>query len=143
MNLTNDGWFRDSSEQEQHLVTAAFRCIELRMPMVRAVNTGISAVIDGDGLVREPLAFIDYDRHPSMERDPSIRQRETLRDPQTGRFHKSLNAALVADVPLDPRSSLYQHWGDWLAAGCLVLTLTGAGWAAIRPRRGDVTDVPA
>ncbi|MCA9055196.1 MAG: apolipoprotein N-acyltransferase, partial [Planctomycetaceae bacterium] len=34
VNLTNDGWFRDSSEQEQHLITASFRCIETRTPMV-------------------------------------------------------------------------------------------------------------
>ena len=53
VNLTNDGWFRGSSEHEQHLITAKFRCIETRTPMVRAVNTGVSAIIDGDGRVRE------------------------------------------------------------------------------------------
>ena len=53
VNLTNDGWFRGSSEHQQHLVTATFRCIETRTPMVRAVNSGISAIIDGDGVVRE------------------------------------------------------------------------------------------
>lgn len=53
VNLTNDGWFRGSNEHEQHLITASFRCIETRTPMVRAVNTGISAIIDGDGRVRE------------------------------------------------------------------------------------------
>ena len=52
VNLTNDGWFRGSSEHEQHLITGSFRCIETRTPMVRAVNTGISAIIDGDGQVR-------------------------------------------------------------------------------------------
>ena len=132
VNLTNDGWFRGSSEQEQHLITASFRCIETRTPMVRAVNTGISAVIDGDGVIREPLAFIDYDRHPSMQRDPNVRPRETLRDPKSGRYHKSLNATVVADVPLDPRDSLYLWWGDWLAAGCLMLSLAGLGWGVLR-----------
>ena len=53
VNLTNDGWFHGSSELDQHLITAAFRCIECRTPMVRAVNTGISAFIDGDGVVRK------------------------------------------------------------------------------------------
>jgi len=52
VNLTNDGWFRGSNEHEQHLITGSFRCIETRTPMVRAVNTGISAIIDGDGQVR-------------------------------------------------------------------------------------------
>jgi apolipoprotein N-acyltransferase len=136
VNLTNDGWFRDSSEQEQHLITATFRCIETRTPMVRAVNTGVSAVIDGDGLIREPLAFVDYDRHPAVERDPNLRPRESLRDPKTGRFHKSLNATLVADVPLDPRGSLYLRWGDWFAGACLVLTLASLGWSAlVRPQQ--------
>lgn len=136
VNLTNDGWFRDSSEQEQHLITASFRCIESRTPMVRAVNTGISAVIDGDGLIREPAAFIDYDRHPALQRDPNVAPRDTLRDPQTGRYHKSLNAVLVADVPLDPRGSLYLVAGDWFAGGCLVLTLASLGWSAlVRPAK--------
>lgn len=127
VNLTNDGWFRNSSEQEQHLITAAFRCIETRTPMVRAVNTGISALIDGNGVVREPIAFLDYDRFL----DPAQPPRTTLRDPHTGRFHKSLNAALVVDVPLDPRDSLYLWWGDWFAAGCLVLTLAALGWSLV------------
>lgn len=121
VNLTNDGWFAKSSELDQHLITARFRAIECRTPIVRAVNTGISAVIDGDGLVLEPLAFIDGDRA-----DPP---RSTMRDPQTGRLHKDLNAALVADIPLDSRSSLYVRHGDWFAASCsgLMLLLAVAG----------------
>jgi apolipoprotein N-acyltransferase len=138
VNLTNDGWFRDSSEQEQHLITASFRCIETRTPMVRAVNTGISAVIDGDGVVCEPLAFIDYDRHPMHERDPNVRPRDSLRDPRTGRYHKSLNAALVADIPLDPRGSLYLWWGDCFAAGCLLLTVLAAAGAPLRRVTSDL-----
>ncbi len=51
LNLTNDGWYEDSAEHEVHLMAAAMRCIELRVPMVRSVNTGISAVIDGNGSV--------------------------------------------------------------------------------------------
>lgn len=131
VNLTNDGWFRNSSEQEQHLVTASFRCIETRMPMVRAVNTGISAVIDGDGVVRDAAAFIDFDRmqHPHGEGLPPVR--DALRDPATGKYYKSLNAAIIADVPLDSRRSLYLQWGDWLAGGCLVLTLASIGWSWI------------
>jgi apolipoprotein N-acyltransferase len=61
VNLTNDGWFHGSSELDQHLITATFRCVETRTPMVRAVNTGISAIIDGDGVVVEPDVFIDAD----------------------------------------------------------------------------------
>jgi len=51
INLSNDGWFRGTQEQGDHLNFARFRCVEHRLPMVRAVNTGISAVIDGDGRI--------------------------------------------------------------------------------------------
>ena len=56
VNLTNDGWFHGSSELDQHLITAVFRCVECRTPMIRAVNTGISAIIDGDGVIRARAA---------------------------------------------------------------------------------------
>ena len=117
VNLTNDGWFHGSSELDQHLITARFRTIETRTPMVRAVNTGISAIIDGDGLVVEPEAFIDFDG--LTEGNP----RTSMRDPETGRFYKQLNCAMVGAVPLDPRGSLYVLWGDWFAAVCAACCL--------------------
>jgi apolipoprotein N-acyltransferase len=121
VNLTNDGWFDGSSEQEQHLITASFRCIETRTPMVRAVNTGISAFIDGDGLIRDPEVFIDFDRLQSESGRSSVRT--GVRDKETGRYHKQLNAALVSSVPLDARSSMYVKWGDWFAALCCAICL--------------------
>ncbi len=39
-----------------HLAVSAFRCIENRVPLVRAVNTGISAMIDGNGQIVQSLA---------------------------------------------------------------------------------------
>jgi apolipoprotein N-acyltransferase len=108
VNLTNDGWFHGSSELDQHLITALFRCVECRTPMVRSVNTGISAVIDGDGVVVEPDDFIDADKQG----------RTSMRDPKTGRWHKQLNAVIVDAVPLDDRRSLYVRWGDWFAGSC-------------------------
>jgi len=119
VNLTNDGWFHGSSELNQHLITSQFRAIETRTPLVRAVNTGISAVIDGDGVVREPVKFFDAGPH-----EDGAGVRESIRDPRTGRFHKQLNCAIVADVPLDPRTSWYVIWGDWFAIVCLVLCVT-------------------
>lgn len=113
VNLTNDGWFHGSSELDQHLITASFRCVETRTPMVRAVNTGISAVIDGDGIILEPDVFIDGDEEG----------RTSMRDPETGRWHKQLNAALVHDVPLDNRGSLYLSYGDWFAGTCCFATI--------------------
>jgi apolipoprotein N-acyltransferase len=59
-NLSNDGWFiwqisdewhHNSTEQAQHLSHYCFRAVENRTPVVRAVNTGISASIDSCGRI--------------------------------------------------------------------------------------------
>ncbi len=108
VNLSNDGWFHGSSGLDQHLITSAFRAVECRTPLVRAVNTGVSAVVDGDGAIREPDVMIDGD----------TLKKTTLVDPKTGRWRKQLNATLVQTVPLDNRRSLYVRYGDWFAMLC-------------------------
>jgi apolipoprotein N-acyltransferase len=52
VNLTNDGWFRGSSELDMHLACGVFRAVECRKPLLIAANTGFSAFIDGDGRIR-------------------------------------------------------------------------------------------
>ena len=49
INLTNDGWFKDSAAQVQHGSLAAFRCIENGLPMVRCGNNGLTCWIDTAG----------------------------------------------------------------------------------------------
>ena len=55
INMSNDGWFHGSSELDMHLAVSVFRAVENRVPLARAVNTGISALIDGNGAVRRAL----------------------------------------------------------------------------------------
>jgi apolipoprotein N-acyltransferase len=91
VNISNDGWFEGTEEHEQHLAICRFRAIECRRSVVRAVNMGISAVIDPDGQV---IAL----PHPHWSRS------------------KQVEAVVQAAVPIDRRQALYPHLGDGLVA---------------------------
>ncbi len=60
-NPSNDGWF-GAFGPPQHLAQARMRAIEEGLPVLRATTTGISAVIDPRGVVREHLGNHDEDR---------------------------------------------------------------------------------
>lgn len=69
MNITNDAWYGDTGGPYQHLEIARWRAIEFRVPLVRAANTGISAVFDSTGreCARLPLdtgGFLTCRVHP-------------------------------------------------------------------------------
>lgn len=55
VQLTNDAWFGTRSGPYQHLVQARMRAAEQGLPMLRAANTGITAMIDPYGRIRESI----------------------------------------------------------------------------------------
>lgn len=59
VNVTNDAWYGRSSAPYQHLSMAAFRAVENDKYLVRAANTGISAVVDPRGRVLERTALFE------------------------------------------------------------------------------------
>ena len=58
INVTNDGWFGNTTGPRQHLHQARVRAVEEGLPVLRAANNGISAVIDARGRL---LARLDLD----------------------------------------------------------------------------------
>ena len=50
VNLTNDSWYGNTSEPEQHLFLSKWRAVEFQMPLIRSANTGISSIISKQGL---------------------------------------------------------------------------------------------
>ena len=67
VNLTSDSWFGADTEPWEHLALSVFASVELRVSLVRAVNSGVSAFIDPNGrLVQKTYADDPY-RNPRAE----------------------------------------------------------------------------
>ncbi len=124
VNVSNDGWFGWwDAGRVQHMQQARMRSIELATPMVRAANTGVSAIIDARGRVVEAGAIAE---------DGS---RGTAR----------VGGILWGSVPLAAGSPLYARVGDaagWLAMGASAILLA-VSFVVKGPRKveGGVGDV--
>ena len=95
VNLSNDGWFGDSDAgRAHHELMARWRCIELRVPMVRTANTGISGAYDSCGA---PIAGA------------------VLPSRKTG--------SLLAQCDFDDASTVYGKWGEVLSPAMCVIAL--------------------
>lgn len=103
INITNDGWFGESSAQWQHVATALFRTIENRIPLVRCTNNGLTCWIDSAGGIHEVV------------------DRKSIYGP----------GFKTADIPLLPKGekrslTIYNRHGDvfgWSCVGASVLVL--------------------
>ncbi len=144
LNVSNDGWFNGTSEHDQHLAICRFRAVECRRSVARAVNMGISAVIDGNGRVLRPQPLAHPPAAPGQEGPapdaavwlvpPRPEQQTELPVAEWGQY-KKVPGVLLAAIPIDRRVSLYARWGDWLPGACWAVILVGIGWAMVRPGR--------
>jgi apolipoprotein N-acyltransferase len=105
VNITNDAWFGYSPASYQHLSMVVFRAVENRLPIVRAANTGISAVIDPTGQLSH----------------------------QTDLFVRTRIKARI--TPAGGAATFYTRWGDLFAYGCVLVTAgsLGCGMVGQRP----------
>ncbi len=99
VNITNDAWFGDTSEPWEHMALSVYRAVELRLDLVRAVNTGVSTVIDATGRVQAKTRAVDPDASPA----PPV--------------------TLLEEVAILPAATLYGSLGEWFGGGCLAIVL--------------------
>jgi apolipoprotein N-acyltransferase len=133
VNISNDGWFDGSSEHDEHLAICRFRAIETRRPVVRSVNMGISAMIDGNGRVLKPDLVSNQDGVSVWEIKDSLNGPGLPLD-QWHEF-KKVQGILLTTVPLDSRTSFYARWGDWLPGVCWVVAAGALIWTLLRRSR--------
>lgn len=112
VNLTNDGWFGQSSEQWQHAANAVFRAIENGVPLIRSCNNGFTCWIDPQGRIRE--TFLD--------------EQGTI----YGSGHKTFTVPILAK----PRkATFYNRHGDVFASCCISIAGLALVVGKIRKKR--------
>jgi len=98
-NVTNDGWFLCSAGSRQHLANAVFRCVETRLPMVRAANTGVTCFVNEFGRITQILV----DEHGSQFTDGVL----------TGEV----------SIPSGHEKTFYVRHGELFAQACVAISV--------------------
>jgi apolipoprotein N-acyltransferase len=131
LNTSNDGWFDRTPEHRQHLAVCRFRAVEARRSLARAVNMGISALIDPNGRVLAPQRTEEAGRARLWEVGPGAA------DLPAGRWREfqAVPGVLVASIPIDGRVSPYARLGDWLAWACWLVVGAGLVMDLVHRRR--------
>jgi apolipoprotein N-acyltransferase len=108
VNVTNDSWFGTPFEPRQHLIMTLARAIEVRRPMVRSTNTGISTAILASG--------------EQLKRSPSDKE-------WTGMFQ--------IPYKKDPDLTFYTRFGhfDWVVWCLLLIGVLAKGWKDVGSAR--------
>jgi len=143
INLSNDGWFvyqgrdgeyRLSTEHMAHFVPYVYRAVENRVPVIRSVNTGISAWIDSDGVIVEAIggeggkmgggARIESRRmvFPNSLPNPTSGANNMQETPNLAQ-----NGSCSDGVMVDSRTSIYSFVGDtfaWIVVGVTLVSIT-------------------
>jgi apolipoprotein N-acyltransferase len=111
VDITNDGWFLHSAGSHQHLANAIFRCVEMRRPMVRAANTGVTCFVNQSGRITQ-----------------------VLRDESGSTFTEGVLTGEI-NVPMEHELTFYARHGDLFAKSCVVMTLVAILVATLMQRR--------
>ncbi len=128
INVTNDAWFGDTSEPYQHLALAVYRSVENRIPMVRAVNTGVSSFIDSTGkvILYAPAVGARSESDPGGDPASEIRSAgyEKLREGVYRAKKWPYSHILISDIALmEPPSTIYAAVGDLFGYANLLLSI--------------------
>ena len=120
-NVTNDGWFLRSAGSQQHVANAIFRCVETRLPMVRAANTGVTCFVNEFGRITQMLV-----------------------DEKGSQFTEGVLTGEIA-VPIGTEQTFYVRYGEVFAQGCVgvsVLVLVVLGIRSSRAKSRDPVAKP-
>ncbi len=95
VNITNDAWFFDTAAPYQHLAVSVLRAVSFRRPVLRAANTGISAIISSSGQI---LSRAELNTQAILQAE--------------------------VPLSIGPDLSFYGRWGDWFAWVCAAIYFT-------------------